>query len=196
MGKVVLTPKFRAAFVHVFEPRKQQNDDGSVSEKYELVMIFDKEAQETPEFKAIKAAANDVAKAKWPNGVPKSAKSPFKSAGDFENDSGERYAGFEDDDLVAIRASTKKKPGIIDRNRKRLEEPGDFYSGCYARAQIDVYAYAIQGKSKGVTLALENLQKLGDGDALGSARSKPEDVFDAMDDQSDVSETEDDDVPF
>jgi len=49
-------------------------------------------------------------------------------------------------------------------------DPSEFYSGCYGRASITLYAYDTSG-SKGIAAGLNNVQKLEDGNKLGGATS-------------------------
>ena len=57
------------------------------------------------------------------------------------------------------------------------------YSGVYGRASINFYAYNT-GTARGIACGLGNLQKLRDGEPLGS-RSSAEDDFADLDDEDD-----------
>jgi hypothetical protein len=59
---------------------------------------------------------------------------------------------------------------IIDEN--------EIYSGMFGRATIRFFAYASSGK-KGIGCGLNNVQKLGDGDALGGHSSASADFGEA-----------------
>lgn len=172
MGNVLITPKCRLAFVFVDSPREYEDSDP----RHEIVMIFDKEAQETDEFKAMEAAVDQVIADTWPKTVPKKLKTPFKTAEDYEDGEGNRYKGFEDDDLIAVRAAHEDQPGRVDRDSSVVLGDGDIYSGCWARCAIDAYSYD-KKSSKGVTFGLGHIQKLGDGTKLGGQRPKAKDVF-------------------
>jgi hypothetical protein len=54
----------------------------------------------------------------------------------------------------------------------------EFYAGCFARATIRAFAYDKNG-NKGVSFALQNVQKLKNGEPFGSKR-KAEDDFEAV----------------
>lgn len=181
-SKALRSPLCRLAFVQLVSP----NEDG----KYKVVCIFDAEAQETPAYKALRKAASDAAKAKWGDKLPAKMKTPFKDAEDFVNDSGERYAGFEDG-AICINATSKQKPKVVDRLVDPIVEPGDIYSGMFAYVSLNAFAYEVEG-SKGVSFGLNNVQKVRDGERLGGGPTDPEDDFDQLDEAE--SEDGDDDI--
>jgi hypothetical protein len=74
-----------------------------------------------------------------------------------------------------INVSSNTRPGIVDENLNTIMDQSEFYSGCYGRASIVFFAYNTNG-SRGVSAALQNLQKLEDGEPLGG-KSRPEDDF-------------------
>jgi hypothetical protein len=108
--------------------------------------------------------------------------------------------------MMFINASSKNKPGIIDRTKKEImsedfyeskirnrskeeieeinakRSPEDFYSGCYGRAAVNFYAFNVSG-NKGIACGLNNLQFLDDGEKLsGGGTSAAEDFGEEMDD--------------
>lgn len=173
------TPWFRAAFVSVFTPAKPMNQ-GDKS-RYECTMLFDPEAVD---LSVIKAAIYNCAKAKFGDKIkpsktfdlPKGFKSPLRD-GDEKAD----YDGYEG--MIFAAARSNFAPQVIDADCVEIgsmDQPG-FYSGCYARATIGMYAYDVNG-NRGVSLNLNNLQKLADGKAFGGARVNAEDEFEAASD--------------
>ena len=172
--KKVTTPKFRVAFASVFNARSQEHEDGTEGKpKYSLVMIFDEDADLAKMLKL----AKQVAKDKWGDKIPRSARvNPFRDGGEKED---EGVEGFEEGMQFAT-ASTFFRPGIVDKDLEPILDQDEFYSGCYARATISAYAYEVKG-NKGVAFGLLNIQKLKDGDSL-SGRTSAEDDFDAADD--------------
>lgn len=184
-----LTPKGRAAFVSVFEPRVNKKDG---KKRYEMVLIFDKAAQEYDEYKDLVKRIEAAVKEKWPKGPPKkNFNATLLDADHFVNDEGERYNGFDDDDLIAIRIWSKFPPNVVDRDPNVDLGPGDFKSGDYCRVSYDVYAY--DNESKGVNVGLGNIQKIKNGEALGGGvKTKPADDFA----DSNFDDEDDDDIPF
>ncbi|ASB66396.1 hypothetical protein S101413_02951 [Bacillus velezensis] len=60
-----------------------------------------------------------------------------------------------------MNASSKTKPGIVDRNLNHIID-SELYSGCYGRVSINFYAFNTAG-NKGIACGLNNIQKLEDG---------------------------------
>jgi len=166
-NEALITPEFRAAFVWVFEPREGDNGD-----KYELVMIFPK----TTDIAPLKQAAAKAAREKWGDAAGKmKLDSPFHDGTEKVDREGNLYDGFGPD-VVYVRASSTYQPGLVDANLKPIIDKTAFYSGCFARAEVNAFAYDRNGK-RGISFGLRNLQKLRDGAALGFQRAKAEDVF-------------------
>ena len=68
-------------------------------------------------------------------------------------------------------------------------DPEAFYSGCYGRAQLNLFPYDSMGNA-GIGVGLNNLQKVKDGPNL-AGRQDPSDVFKGFDNSG--YEDEDDD---
>lgn len=163
--KKIRTSVFRAAFVHVFEPHMAP---GAKEAKFSVVMLFQKD---DPILKELKAAAQAAAKEKWGDKIPPGLKSPFRSGAEKSH-----LDGFGPD-VVFITATTKQKPGLVDQRLQPIENSQEFYSGCYARATVNAFAYDTAG-NKGVSFGLQNLQKVRDGAPFG--RTRATDDFDAV----------------
>jgi hypothetical protein len=99
----------------------------------------------------------------WGGTVPKMLKGGLRD-GDAEKDDA-TYAGH-----YFINANSNEKPGVVDADLNPILDPSEFYSGCYGRASITLYAYDTSG-SKGIAAGLNNVQKLEDGNKLGGATS-------------------------
>jgi hypothetical protein len=145
-------------------------------------MLFPKTADLSAMNACIKAGMVSkfgVDEKKWPKGWI----SPIKDGDEKSDQPG--YAGH----WVVLASSSKDyRPGVVDKDRQPItEEDQTFYAGCYARAQIFASGYDYLGK-RGVTLRLQNVQKLADGERF-SGRKSAQDVFDAYqeDDSSEDS---------
>lgn len=174
MADKIMTPEFRAAFAQVFQPKGIKGDKNS-KEKFSVTMLYAKGA----DLSKLKAAARQVAVDKWgEEGLKKigsKLKLPFKD----QTENAERYAGFEEG-AVYMQASSDTKPGCVDAKVQDIIDPEDFYSGCYARATVQPYAWEHPTGGKGVSFGLLNIQKLRDGERLGGGRSKASDDFEAV----------------
>ena len=72
------------------------------------------------------------------------------------------------------------RDGDVDRHVQPIMDRAEVYSGCYANVSVTFYAYNQEGNI-GIGCGLGNIQKVGDGDPLSSARSA-EDDFDELED--------------
>lgn len=169
-----VTPEFRVSFPQVFKPKAFENQEA----KFSIQMLFAKSTDITELRKIVFECAAEKwgkDKTKWPRGL----RFPFKN-GDEKADL-QGYAGH-----TVVGASSKMQPGVVssavDPATGKLEvlseESGRFYAGCYARASVMAYTYDKAG-NRGVSLSLQNVQKLGDGEAF-SGRRQADDEFDPV----------------
>ena len=98
-----------------------------------------------------------------------SLKTPLRD-GDTERPDDDAYAGH-----WFINANSNTAPGVVDANREPIYDTSEIYSGVYARVSLSFYAFNSNG-NRGIACALQNIQKVRDGEALGG-KSKAEDDF-------------------
>jgi len=186
----VITGKVRLSYVHVFEPRP--DDDGN--EKYSCSILIPKSDKETLRKikEAVDAAIEQGKTSKWGGKVPANLKKPLRD-GDEERPDDEAYAGH-----YFLNATSKTKPGIAKPigkgpdGRVKFQEITDsteVYSGCYAKVSLNFYPFDAKG-NKGVAAGLNNIVKVQDGEFLGGRASVQEDFAD--EDFDDVVESGDD----
>ena len=96
-------------------------------------------------------------------------KTPLRD-GDTERPDDEAYAGH-----WFLNANSNTAPGVVDANREPIYDTSEIYSGVYARVSLSFYAFNSNG-NRGIACALQNIQKVRDGEALGG-KSKAEDDF-------------------
>lgn len=171
----LVTGEVRLSYCYLFEPRK--DEDGN-PDKYGCTILIPKSDKATlNKIKAAIEAAKAVGKGKtWGGKIPPNLKSTLHD-GDTERDTDEQpeYIGH-----YYMSVSSKERPGLVDRQVNPITDRSDLYSGCFARVAISAFPYSNSG-NKGVTFFLNHVQKMRDGDHL-DGRSKPEDVFSALDD--------------
>ncbi len=161
-GQTLLTPKFRVSFPNVFKPSKL---DG----KYSCGMIFEPDT----DFTALKAAIKAAVIEKWGNKIPQNLLMPLKN-GDETGRS--EYAGM----FVIAGKCYARRPGVVGPDKNQLEAESDFYAGCYARATIKCFAWDNpKFGTKGVSITIQNIQKLEDGEPLVGG-VKAEDDFESL----------------
>ena len=168
----MLTPKFRASYAQVFTPKKNDLNDKM---EYSVVAIFPKGTDLSALTAAVKAAAEEkfgADKTKW----PKNLRSPIRKNEEREKD-GKLPDGYEAGGFF-ITLKAQQRPGIVNANNEAIIDAADFYSGCWARAQVRPFGYLQKGNA-GVSFGLQNLQKMADGDPL-SGRQRAEDAFEPV----------------
>ena len=82
--------------------------------------------------------------------------------------------------FINANATVNYPPKIVDRHVQPIMDRSEVYSGCYANVSVSFYAFNQNGNI-GIGCGLGNIQKIGDGDPLSSARSAEED-FDELED--------------
>ena len=91
----------------------------------------------------------------------------------------------ENEGAFVIKASTKNRPTIMDRDKSPLlPEDGRPYGGCYVNAMIDLWS---QNNSYGkrINAGLLAVQFAGDGEAFGTGPVDVTDEFDVLDEAVD-----------
>ncbi len=167
MSKVV-TGKVRFSYVNVFKAKSFNGGD----EKYSVSLLISKDDKAT--LAKIKAAINEAVEegisSKWGGKKPANLKLPLRD-GDVDREDDPAYAG-----CYFINANSTQKPGVVDKDLIEILDADELYSGCYGRASINFYPFAVSG-NKGIGVGLNNLQKLADGERLGGGRTSAENDF-------------------
>jgi ssDNA-binding protein len=161
----VITGKVRFSYVKVWEAEAFEEGD---EKKYSISLLIDKNDKAT--LNAINNVVNilvEQAKAKNGGKLPLKFKLPLRD-GDEERGDDPAYKG-----CMFLNATSKTKPGIVDKNVMPILNHDEFYSGCYGRASIN--AFSFEGKQKGISFGLNNVQKLEDGEPLSGRASAAED---------------------
>ncbi len=171
----VVTGKVRFCYVNVFQPRAIAEDQ---EPKYSICVLIPKSDQDTlAKIQAAIEAAKKEGAGLWGGKIPANLKLPLRD-GDTDRPDQPEFHGH-----YFINASTKLKPGLVDKQLNPILDPTEFYSGCYGRVSLNFYPFNKAG-NKGIGAGLQNIQKLADGEPL-SGRSLPEDDFDVVVDEDD-----------
>lgn len=166
----IVTGKVRLSYVNLFKPRVQQ--DGGEA-KYSALLLIPKSDKETvAKIKAAIEAAKEAGKSSWGGKVPAGLKTPLRD-GDTERD-GAEYKGH-----WFLNASSKLRPQVVDAGVEPILDEAEVYSGMYGRVSINFFAYNNSG-NRGVGAGLGNVQKVADGEALGTSRGRAADEFSAV----------------
>lgn len=180
--KVITGKDSRWSYANVWEPK---SINGGVP-KFSVSLIIPKSDKKTIEAikKAIQAAYKEgEAKLKGNSrSVPplESIKTPLRD-GDTERPDDEAYAN-----SFFLNANSTTQPGIVDANVQPILTRSEVYSGVYGRASINFYAFNSNG-NRGIACGLNNLQKIRDGEPLGSRTSAEDDFADFAEDDDFLS---------
>jgi hypothetical protein len=177
--KVITGKDTRWSYCNAWEPKSINGG----TPKYSVSLIIPKKDTVTvAKIKAAIEAAYHEGEAKLKgNGRSVPALSTIKTPlrdGDAERPDDEAYK-----DSYFINANSTTAPGIVDADRQEIIDHSEVYSGVYGRASISFYAFNSSG-NKGIACGLNNLQKIRDGEPLGS-RARAEDDFADLDDNDD-----------
>lgn len=178
----VVTGKSRFSYVHVFEP--YAFDSAPDKAQYSVCILIPKSDKDTlGRIKAALDAAKQDGLKKWGGKVPSKMWNPIRD-GDEEHPEDEAFVGH-----YYLNAKSNQRPGLVDANRNPIIDQDEFYSGCFGRASVTFFPFSAAGNN-GIGCALNNLQKLADGEPLSTRASAQDDFGD------DEEVAEDDDFQF
>ena len=171
MSTKVVTGKVRFSYVNIFKSRAFQADQDA---KFSICLLIPKEDKAT--LKKIKAAIDEAIQegisSKWNGKKPANVKLPLRDGDEERADEAPEYEG-----MMFLNANSTQKPGIVDKDLNEILDPDEVYSGCWGRASINFYPFSVNG-NKGISVGLNNIQKLKDGERLGGVRASAESDFD------------------
>lgn len=162
----------RASFLHVF--KAQESDDGEP--KFRGTFLVDKDR--TALLDDIEDEIYRVAHKKWGDELPRTLKLCL-SDGDEKD-----YDGYADH--MAISASERTRPAVLDRDRSPLTfEDGRPYSGCYVNVIVSFWALDHKKAGKRVCANLRGVQFVRDGDSFSGAPPLDPSKFDEIPEEED-----------
>lgn len=185
----------RYAFPGHWTPQTFQGDGDSGPPKYQGTFLFPKDHAQVKE---ISNTINAVGKAKWGEKweaykvAMKGEQRLCLKNGDLKPD----YQGFPGN--LWIRASSKTKPIILDRNGTThlTEADGRPYGGCYVNVSLDIYAHQHPKGGKRVLASFLGIQFDRDGDAFGAGPPASEDDFEDLGGEPATAGGDDDGLGF
>ena len=172
----VLTGEVRISYEHLTAP--YQSPQGG-EPKYGVTLLIPKTdtATKADIDASIRAAYEDGVANKW-KGLRPQLRNPLIYDGDGVRQSGQAF-GPECKGHWVITASSKQAPGVVGIDNINVQlSPADIYSGMYARATINFFAFDSHG-SKGIGAGLGNILKTRDGEPLSGGATAQSD-FDGL----------------
>jgi hypothetical protein len=168
---VLLTPKFRVAFPEVAELRVFAPGQKG---RYSCVALFTPSEfsdNDKAKWAALIAACNKVSIDTFKKPMKDLDRSVYKTPF-HKGEEKEQYAGFGAGVIFFTMSAYTRRPGIVGIDGITPTDPADFYPGCYARASVNPFADA---QWRAISIGLNHLQKLGEGERLDGATSVEED---------------------
>jgi len=166
MSKLLLK-NVRLSFPSLFKHEIYAGEDTG---KFAATFLIAK--SDTKAIKSIEDACAASLKEKYGDKVPKGFKMPLVDGDDKD------YNGYLDH--VCIKASTKKRPTLVNRDKTPIvEEDNILYGGCYVNASIDIWVMD-NSYGKKVLASLNAIQFVKDGEAFGT-KSEGADCFEDLD---------------
>ena len=173
----ITTPEFRVSYPNVFKPKM---NDLSNKEEFSLVALFPKGA----DLSKLKKAVDEAIAKKWgadKSKHPKNLRLPFRDQAERIDDAKSKGkpapAGYEPG-AIYLNLKSNMKPGLVDAGMSEIIDETAFYAGCFARASVSVYCYDQKG-NRGVSIGLQHIQKLREGESLGG-RPRVEEAFEPV----------------
>lgn len=174
----VVTGTVRLSYVKLF--KAEPGPDGG-EPKFSVQLLIPKTDNAT--CSALRAAINQAIADKWGAKPPKGLRDPLRD-GDTDATHSQR-AECRGHWVLNVSAKQDRRPGIVDADRNEILDPSQLYSGCYARAEINAFAYDSKG-NKGTSFGINNVQKARkEGERL-DGRKDAKDVFTDWDDEEET----------
>jgi hypothetical protein len=168
-GEKMTTPTGRVSFPYVFE--KAASLEAGKEGKYEVTLYIPK-SEDISKLRAnLEKVAREAFGAKFQS-LEKLKHPPIKD-GDDKDPSDPAYGHW------IIRAKSAKRPLVVDASRSPIESKEAIYGGCFGRINVTPASYAIP-TGWGVTLYLNAVQKVKDGERFGGGGVSAEEVFEAL----------------
>lgn len=153
----VITGTIRMSYVNLFEPRALAEGQ---DKKYSLCILIPKSDKSTLQnISAAVDTAKQAGQELWGGKIPSRLRLPLRD-GDVDRPDQPEYAGH-----YFLSASSKQKPGIVDKNLQTIPDQSELYSGCYGRVSLKFFPFNSAG-NKGVGCGLQNVQKLAEAQWL------------------------------
>lgn len=168
---ILLTPKFRVAFPQVAEMKVFAPGQKGRYSCVALFNIAEFSEKDKAKFAAVLAACNVVSVENFKKPMKELDRSVYKTPF-HKGEEKEQYSGFGKGIVFCTMSAYTRQPKILSIDGKTYLDPAELYPGCYARASINPFA---NSQWKSISIGMNNLQKLGEGERLDGATTAEED---------------------
>lgn len=171
----------RLSYNDLFTPRAQAE---GADPKYQAVLLVPKGDTKTIEAlnSAIEEAVKDGVsrgKIKAPIDPAQTMYPPLRDGDRPKNDGESRGEAFANHYFVSAKAPAERKPFVVDQGTQPIIDAEEVYSGMYVNACVEFWLYSNNGNT-GIAATIVGIQKVKDGERLGSAPVTADDVFSAL----------------
>lgn len=175
--KIFLLPNVRISYPALFKARAMENDQGEAKEpEYSADFILDKN-EHAKVLAKIEAEVKRIAIETWGK-VPQKFRGPIVDAENIKDDD-DNYKDGYDEDKVRIRARSRNRPPVVNRD-KSLADEDVVYGGCYVNAAISLWPWKHKASGYGVSCNLGSVQFVKNGERFGGALVDPDEVFEDL----------------
>ena len=190
----LVTPVGTLSFPNLFIPKAKTPAPGAPL-VYSCSILFDPEAQKTPEFKALKQGLFDAAKLK--HGADVDMKKIMATDWPIRDAAEKDYAGYEKGFVYispwASGEPGRSPPGIVDGRLQVVIDPSKVYAGAKIRANVSPFGWTYLTTRKGVSFGLNHIQLVDTTTPRIDGRVTVDKAFSPLEN---LEETEDTDNPF
>lgn len=171
---VVLT-NVRLSYAHLDQPHSQNGGEA----KFSAVILSPKSnTQNHANIDSAIRHATEKARAKYGAAFPAQPKVSVHDGDGVRPSDGQPF-GPECKGCWVFTASSKQRPAVVDVNLQPILDSTELYSGIYANVGVTFFGYSAP-QNKGIGVALDNVQKIADGEPLGGTRASADDDFGAL----------------
>ncbi len=169
----------RLSYTHLDKPYAQQPGQ---EPKYSCTVLVPKNpASNRAMIDAAISTATQKAIEKYGKGFPMTPKVSVHDGDGVRPSDGQPF-GDECKGCWVFTASNKSPVTVVDLNLQPILDATQIYSGMYANVGVTFFGYNAP-QNKGIGVALDNVQKIADGEPLGGSRASVEDDFGAAEPQ-------------
>lgn len=169
----------RLSYPNLFVKKQRRNSKGELTGRavFSASLLIPKklpDGTDNPDLAKLRKAAQFTKQKKWQG-------KPVNLVGSCLRDGIEKEAtdGYGPT-IMFIAASSDRPIGVVDRNLAPLtEESGKIYAGCWVRMGVRAWAQDNEN-GKRINWALQNVQRVRDGEPFGEKRVKAEEQFEEL----------------
>ena len=169
----VVLRNVRLSYTHLDKPYASQ--PGQDPKYSATILVLKQPGENKAKMDAAIAVAIQKALEKYGKAFPATPKISVHD-GDGTRPSDGQPFGEECKGCWVFTASNKSPVPVVDLNLQPILDATAIYSGMFANVGVTFFGYNAP-QNKGIGVALDNVQKTADGDALGGSRASVEDDF-------------------